>query len=282
MQSLPGRTPRLARFVSEIKRQFALLSDARNRDLFAEILCRGEPRIRDEATAREAFGIPPGRRICTRRDERRVALDPSASSPIGPREEAVARRLRVNGADLLRRHMRDAVAEALDNEIAKPLAHMIEEARLSLGALLAPQQMYDWSDDARALINNVKALENFLPPGAEMTSERFGVELVCGTLGPPWVIVTHRPTDEGHAQSSEGVIVPPAGVYLSSASKFEGPAYRPAAWFKAKTKIKINTLHAAAAAARKSKRVRKKVVDGVPLFSVEDARRWWPAAFRDA
>lgn len=62
----------------------------------------------------------------------------------------------------------------------------------------------------------------------------------------------------------------------------ERPAgeFKPASWFDGNTTIKPGRLRKAASAQRKSKRVRSRTEGGVRLYSVEDARRWWPGDFR--
>ena len=47
-------------------------------------------------------------------------------------------------------------------------------------------------------------------------------------------------------------------------------------WFSLNTSIPLARLRQAARPKRKTKRVRKKKIDGVVCYFVSDAQRWWP------
>ena len=70
-------------------------------------------------------------------------------------------------------------------------------------------------------------------------------------------------------------ISPPAQA--RTADPFES-----ARWFTSCTKVKAGTLRHAANAKRKTKHIRSTVVDGVTLYSVQDAERWWPDDMKKA
>lgn len=52
--------------------------------------------------------------------------------------------------------------------------------------------------------------------------------------------------------------------------------YKPASWFTRTTKVKPSRLRQAASPQRKSMRVHRRQDDGTWVYSVADARRWWP------
>jgi len=77
--------------------------------------------------------------------------------------------------------------------------------------------------------------------------------------------------DDGNAKSpTQGRVIAPGSV--------DNDEYRPASWFK---KGMAARLRMAASKDRKTKRVRRKRIDGVWCYSVADARQWWPADVPD-
>ena len=58
--------------------------------------------------------------------------------------------------------------------------------------------------------------------------------------------------------------------------------YHPAQWFTLNTNISPSRLRQATRSGRKSKRVRKKTVDGVECYSLSDATQWWPQDMKKA
>jgi hypothetical protein len=52
--------------------------------------------------------------------------------------------------------------------------------------------------------------------------------------------------------------------------------FKSGSWFAVHTAVPLSRLRHAASPKRKSKRVRKKTIDGVECYSVSDAQRWWP------
>lgn len=58
--------------------------------------------------------------------------------------------------------------------------------------------------------------------------------------------------------------------------------YQSAQWFSLNTKIPPARLRQAANPDRKTKHVRKQIIDGVECYSVDDARYWWPSDMKRA
>jgi hypothetical protein len=67
--------------------------------------------------------------------------------------------------------------------------------------------------------------------------------------------------------------VSPAVPVEAVAPTYDDDVYQPAAWFGGDMP---GRLRKAASKDRKGKRVRKRTIDGVVVYSVADARRWWP------
>ena len=62
-------------------------------------------------------------------------------------------------------------------------------------------------------------------------------------------------------------------VKQHNAAKTDDSDYRPALWFDTGMAARLRM---AAHKTRKTKRVASRTIDGVVLYSVADARRWWP------
>lgn len=68
----------------------------------------------------------------------------------------------------------------------------------------------------------------------------------------------------------------PGGSHSLAASDGGDEDFETGQWFTLNTEIPTARLRQAARPDRKTKRVRKRTIDGVECYSVSDARRWWP------
>jgi hypothetical protein len=94
-----------------------------------------------------------------------------------------------------------------------------------------------------------------------------------------------KPSDFAGVKESDAtkVLAVACGVFAELLSQpnatAESPVmdeYRSADWFARATNVRPSRLRKAASKQRKSKRVRSKTEDGVVMYSVNDAHRWWP------
>jgi hypothetical protein len=117
------------------------------------------------------------------------------------------------------------------------------------------------AEAATAFADAVKEAFRHLP-----RTEPAAAHLAAGRWGPFWAAA------ERLALSTEALRQALGGTRPGD----DEAEFRPAGWFAQYTSIPGARLRQAATPGRRSKRVRKKNVDGVVYYSAADARRWWP------